>query len=429
MEQRPFTGGGDQARLRDNALLGFDVRANTGVQIGDGNTQIMHLLPPQAPWPVRVGFPPLVADRYQSRDAEAGLAEPEVVLAGLGGVGKTQLAARHARTAWGNPTQDLVVWINAVTRSAIVSGYAEAAVRALDDIDPRTARRDPEQAAIALLAWLGMTRRRWLIVLDDLRDPADVRGWWPPRTATGQVLVTTRRRDAALVHEDRQLVEVDVFTPAESLSYLEAKLPGHAEPAELRGLADDLGHLPLALAQAAAFIADKPLLSVAAYRARLTDRRRTLAQVMPAATELPDEYRDTVAATWSLSIEHANGMPPEQLARPVLELACLLDPTGIPTRVFTFGATSGYLSTVLAQEVDADLVADALACLHRLSLLTLERNHRARGVRIHALVQRTTRDTVPPERLRPLAQAAADALLENWPDIETDTALAQALRA
>ena len=428
MDQWPVAWGGEQSQFRLNAFLGFDVRDNTGVQIGDGNTQIMQAPPRQVTWPVRVGFPPAVADRYLHRHVDTELTGPEVVLTGLGGVGKTQLASRHARMAWTDPRWDLVVWINAVTRSALVTGYAEVAVRALGDTDPRAARRDPEQVATALLAWLGMTRRRWLIVLDDVRDPAAVWGWWPPRTATGQVLVTTRRRDAGLAREDRQVIDVGVFTDSESESYLSAKLPGHTEPEHLRGLADDLGHLPLALAQAAAFIADKPLLDVAAYRSRLADRRKTLAQVMPAATELPDEYRDTVAATWSLSVEHANGLPPEGLARPVLELACLLDPAGIPTKVFTFGAVCGYLCRVLAQDVDADTVADALGCLHRLNLITLDTNHRARGVRVHALVQRAVRDTIEPGRLPLLARAAADALLEIWPDIETDTPLAQALR-
>ncbi|ONI86978.1 hypothetical protein ALI144C_10060 [Actinosynnema sp. ALI-1.44] len=429
MNQRPSTWGGEQRQSRLSAFLGIDVRHNTGVQVGDGNTQIIQAAPRLVTWPARVGFPPVVADRYQDRHTAPEFTAPEVVLTGLGGVGKTQLAARHARKAWGDQELDLAVWINAVTRSAVVAGYAEAAVRAIEGTDQRAARRNPEQVARALLAWLGTTRLRWLIVLDDLRDPTDMRGWWPPRTATGQVLVTTRRRDASLVREGWQLVEVDVFTESESVSYLSAKIPDQAESEHVRGLADDLGHLPLALAQAAAFIADKPLLDLAAYRSRLADRRKTLAQVMPAATEVPDEYRDTVAATWSLSIEHANGLRPEGLARPVLELACLLDPAGIPTKVFTFSAVCGYLRRLLAQDVDADTVADALGCLHRLSLITLDKNDRVRRVRVHALVQRATRDTLAPERLPFLARAAADALLEIWPEIETDTPLAHALRA
>ncbi|MEU4447218.1 tetratricopeptide repeat protein [Actinosynnema sp. NPDC050801] len=390
----------------------MEVHDNFGVQVGDGNTQHIHLPPaPPVAWPVRVGVLPPVADRYQHRQVEAELVGKSAVLSGLGGVGKSQVAALHAHTVWRDASVDLVIWISAVTRAAVVSGYADAADRVL-----RNPGSSSEDSAAAFRSWLGSTDRTWLIVLDDVQDPADLRGLWPPTTAAGRVVVTTRRRDAALFRDDRRLVEVGVFTEAESLAYLTAKLPTHEQ---LRELAEDLGHLPLALAQAAAFIADKPLLTTADYRKRLADRRRTLAQVMPAEEELPDEHRDTVAATWSLSIERADSLRPHGLARPLLEIVSLLDPAGTPVPVFT------RLNVLVHLEVDAEAVGDALACLHRLSLVTLD----AEAVRAHALLQRAVRDTIEPERLTPLAHLAADALLLAWPAHETDSALAGALRS
>jgi len=56
------------------------------------------------------------------------------------------------------------------------------------------------------------------VVLDDLANPADARGLWPPASARGRVLVTTRRRDAVLSGEGRRLVDVGLFTPAEAAS-------------------------------------------------------------------------------------------------------------------------------------------------------------------------------------------------------------------
>src|SRR6266508_1325711 len=52
-------------------------------------------------------------------------------------------------------------------------------------------------ASGAVLAWLAATDRRWLVVLDDLADPKDLRGRWPNGPG-GRVLVTTRRQDAVL---------------------------------------------------------------------------------------------------------------------------------------------------------------------------------------------------------------------------------------
>ncbi|WP_063797611.1 tetratricopeptide repeat protein [Saccharothrix sp. NRRL B-16348] len=394
----------------------MEVRDNLGVQVGDGNTQHVHL-PPVTPvtWPVRVGVLPPVADRYQRRAAESELAGMSgIVLSGLGGVGKSQLAARHAHAVWRDESVDLVVWLAAVTRTAVISGYAEAAGRVLRDLAPGIS---PEHAAAAFQTWLSSTGRRWLIVLDDVQDPADLKGLWPPNTPTGQVVVTTRRRDAALSRDDRRLIEVGVFTEAESLAYLTAKLPGR-DTEHLRALASDLGHLPLALAQATAFIADKPLLTVADYRKRLADRR-TLAQVLPAAGELPDEHQATVAATWSLSIERADALRPEGLARPLLEIISLLDPAGTPVAVVTRANVLAHL------DVDADAVGDALGCLHRLSLITLDTS----TIQAHALLQRAVRDTIEPERLTPLAHLAANALLLAWPAHATDSALAAALRS
>ena len=79
-----------------------------------------------------------------------------------------------------------------MTRNAIIAGYAQAAVDVL-----ATADSDAEQAATRFLAWLGATDKRWLIVLDDVQEPADLSGLWPPTSVSGTVVVTTRRRDAA----------------------------------------------------------------------------------------------------------------------------------------------------------------------------------------------------------------------------------------
>src|SRR5262249_19240187 len=158
-----------------------------------------------------------------------------------------------------------------------------AEIRGVDPSNPR-------EAATAFLAYLASTTGRWLVVLDDLSNPADLDGWWPPRTPTGRVVVTTRRRDAAL-HTHGTVLEGDLFTPAEADAYLTEKFDG--DPGRLVGageLAADLGYLPVALAQAAAYIADQNI-TCADYRARFADRARSLDEIAPDA--LPDAYART----------------------------------------------------------------------------------------------------------------------------------------
>ena len=408
-----------------------------------------------ASWPYRVGVVPGQAESFQRRGvatvldktvADGRAVVPCQVLTGTGGVGKTQLAAAYARATWQGGSVDLLAWVIAGSRDAVVAAYAQAGVE-VAGADPG----DPQQAAGRFLTWLETTERRWLLVLDDLADPADLRGLWPPASAHGRVLVTTRRRDAVLSGEGRRLIDVGLFTAGEAIAYLTANLAAHHrtdQPDQIAGLAADLGYLPLALAQAAAYLTDLDL-DCARYRERLADRRRTLPDLVPDDSGLPDDHRTALAATWSLSIEQADRLRPAGLSRPMLELASMLDPNGIPQAVLISPPARAYLtryrtgsagtgsqaagvgggSPDAGPRVDAGDAADALRCLSRLSLAELDPAAAHRAVRVHNLIQRAARESLPEGRRAPLARAAADALLAAWPDIERDIALAQALRS
>ncbi|MFE7459648.1 tetratricopeptide repeat protein [Streptomyces sp. NPDC057554] len=395
-----------------------------------------------ATWPHQVGVIPPRAQSFQHRAEvdqlrtavdNGGTAVLTQVLTGTGGVGKTQLAADYARTAWDSGGVDVLVWISASSRSAITAGYAQAGVEVLA-ADPG----DPEQAARAFLAWLepkaGQKPCRWLVVLDDVADPADIRGWWPPASPRGRVLVTTRRREAALTGAGRRRVTVGLFTPQHAAAYLTAALATHDrhEPTDqINHLATDLGHLPLALAQAAAYIIDTNVTSTH-YRRLLADRLRNLADLLPETSALPDDQAVTVAATWSLSIEHADRLRPAGLARPMLQLAAMLDPNGIPTDVLTSRPALTHLTRHRTPDTQqpipatAEDAAGALHALHRLSLVTYAPGQ---PVQVHGLVQRSVREQLPPELLARTVRAAADALLHAWPEPERDFATGQRFRA
>src|SRR5258708_7104773 len=93
-------------------------------------------------------------------------------LAASGGTGKTQLAAAMAHQLWDSRAVDLLVWVKASTRNAILTGYA-LTLAELAAADPGD---DLLTGAKRFLAWLSSTERRWLVVLDDLADPADPDG-------------------------------------------------------------------------------------------------------------------------------------------------------------------------------------------------------------------------------------------------------------
>ncbi|MGW7410158.1 tetratricopeptide repeat protein [Streptomyces sp. NPDC054833] len=399
---------------------------------------------PRAPmsWPHIAGVIPRQAECFQHRDAvealeravaDGGTAVLCQVLSGTGGVGKTQLAAHYARRSWRDRAVDLLAWITASSRESIVSSYSRlgADVAAADS-------SDPDQAASRFLAWAETTDRRWLVVLDDLADPADLRGLWPPANPQGQVLITTRRRDAALRGRSRVRIDIGLFTPNEAASYLRAQLAALGrsdDPVQIAGLAADLGHLPLALAQAAAYLVDLSM-GCATYRARLADRTRQLADLVPDDSGLPDDHRAALQATWSLSVEHADRLRPSGLARPMLHLASMLDANGIPVTVLTSPPALGYLSdhrsvgtSGQSGSASAEDAAAALRCLDRLSLADHTTDSPHQRVRVHGLIQRTTREALPSAVQDTLVVTCADALTAVWSMEEGDFTLAQSLRA
>ncbi|MFJ5234753.1 tetratricopeptide repeat protein [Kitasatospora sp. NPDC088391] len=415
----------------------------------------------QPNWPVQVGVIPSPAGYYQHRPESDALAHPGAarcqVVTGTGGVGKTQLAAQHARRARRHPGADaaagpadaqgrtgvdLTVWVTATNRQAVTAGYASAARVVVPGGAEDT---DADDAAQQFLAWLQTTDRPWLVVLDDAPDPGTLAGLWPPETPSGRVLVTTRSRDAAWSTDTRGLSGLGLFSAEQSTAYLGRALarPGHEgrtdEPADLAALAADLGHLPLALAQAAAYLVDTGR-SVPVYRGLLAGHARTLAQLLPGTGSLPDTQTRTVDAVWDLSLALADTQRPRGLARPLLELAAVLDPNSVPAGVLTGGAARAFAHRAAAAEAGNPAEADpgtapdvldaedALRVLHRLNLL--DHDTADGSVRVHRLLQRAVQEH--PQRLTRLSdavRAGADALTEIWPGTGRDAALVQTLRA
>jgi len=429
------------ARGRDgHPLVPFAVAVGTAgaAQVGHGNVQHNYIQGrSRVAWPHRVGAVPLLADCYQSRSVSSRLTAgfqdqnpmPRQVLCGLGGVGKTQLAAAYAEQIWRAEEVDLLLWITAAGREAVEAAYAQAAADLTGVEDAQV-----ESAVARLLAWLSTSGRPWLIVLDDVMSPGHLAGLWPPSVPGGATIVTTRRRDAALTGLG-QMIDVDVFSQKEAHTYLMSKLGGRRHLADdIPDLARDLGHLPLALAQAAAYLVDRDL-PASRYRRRLADARQRLNDLVPEPDALPDAHRTTLASTWRLSIELADQLTPRGLAWPLLVLASLLDPNGVPEAVFTTVAARAYLARAGREHggarvmVSADDPREGLRCLHRLSLVTISPTGAGRGVRIHALVQRATRDQLGERDIRAASRAAADALLEVWPSVDSDSGLGQSLRA
>ncbi|WP_392958189.1 FxSxx-COOH system tetratricopeptide repeat protein [Streptomyces sp. LN245] len=353
------------------------------------------------------------------------------VLSGGGGVGKTQLAAAYATNAVKNRT-DLVLWVAAAEVQQVTTLYAQTAtVLKL----PGVSGEDLEADARLLLDWLRNTSRRWLVVLDDITDPHSIQPLWPAsQTGSGRVLATTRSRDASLTGNGRIRIDIDVYTPAESGTYLHQRLNaedmGHLLDDRTTQLTHALGHHPLGLGMTAAHMINEELTSTQ-YLNRYNDRHALLEELMPLAADTEGYHKPKqstqVTAALLLSLDAVRASDTTGLATTVLRLTAVLDPAGHPHALWNTPALLDHLTTHHTPAPQGDTLAShapataeqahaTLRLLHRYALLTCDTRAEPRAVSIHALTARATRETIPADEMPALATAAADGLLQLWPD-------------
>jgi len=380
---------------------------------------------PNISWPVQSGpVPPLARGLSARHESAPGL--EQVLLPGRAvllapeqaakapdwqaATGKTQLAAYAARSLRWPGGLDLVAWVAAASRASVLSGYAEAASRLGLDRGG-----DAEAAAARFAAWLRSTPRPWLVVLDDLRDPADLEGLWPAGAA-GRLILTADDPEAA--GGRAPVLPVGCFTAREAIGYLSARLstdPDHR--AGQLDLALELGGEPAALAHASAVIETSEL-ACRDYQEIFRRRRALLDRAgtgrVPAA-----------AVTWVMSAEHAEILRPGGGTWPLLILAALLSRHGIPRAVLTAPAACRYLGAGDGP-AGAERAWAAVRALGDAGLLDID----GAGVaRMSAALQASVSAAAAPELTERAIGAAADALVEAWPKDQPGAPLAAVLRS
>jgi tetratricopeptide (TPR) repeat protein len=338
----------------------------------------------------------------------------------LGASGKTQIAVMLAETLWRSGAVDMVVWISASNRSAVLSGYVQAWVAATGIEPTGTA----ESVAARFVSWLAETRQPWLIVLDDLPNVDELDGLWPEGPA-GRLLITSAQSSVAASRRRTRVFPVGFFSVREALGCLTERLS--VNPAQRQGaidLIEALGREPLALAQAAAVIANSTL-ACRDYRDYFVRRRQ---QIGVAAGEVPS----AASVTWTLSLGQAETLLPGQSVRLMLVLVALLDGYGVPGAVFNTQSVSVYLggsAVGFGTPVDPQPAWDALLICERAGLITINRAEAPPTVLMSPVVQAAIRLAAPAVFRDRAARAAASALLEAWPGHEPEPWDAAVLRA
>lgn len=110
-----------------------------------------------------------------------------LVLYGVPGIGKTQLALQFAYQH--KLDYDFIFWIRAKDGASVARSYHDVAI-ALSLIDGRLEQRHSESTS-RLKHWLESTSVRWLLIYDDV-DGVDYLPDFLPRSRTGSIIVTSR---------------------------------------------------------------------------------------------------------------------------------------------------------------------------------------------------------------------------------------------
>ncbi len=336
----------------------------------------------------------------QLREALGGGGSAAITQAihGLGGVGKTQLALEYAYRFAG--AYSLIWWVRSEGPESLNADF-EALGNKLGVVGGE-GRSEQSEVAEAVRAELEH-RTGWLLVFDNARNPGEIKPCLP-RGSAGHVIVTSRYSSWGGVAKP---LPVKVWEPDESLRFLLART-GQTSETAARELAEELGRLPLALDQAAAYI-ERAGQTLAGYLELF--RRRKL-ELFQAGVPGSDENA-TVTTTWEISFQEIAEEHPA--AAGLMNLCAFLAPDDIPVRIIVDGAE--HLPEELAAAVQDPLELDkAVMALRDYSLVELGgETPEERGLSMHRLVQAVTRERLSEEDQKTWLEAAAKVVNKAFP--------------
>lgn len=278
------------------------------------------------------------------------------VLQGMRGVGKSTLAAVYGemrradfRATW---------WVRAQTADGMRADLVALGVR-LGWITPDAKEAEASEAVRMRLRDEG---EGLLLVYDNAIDANSVRPFLPTSGAA-RVIVSSNAPGWRGIAEP---VEIPVWPKAVGADYLAARTGRASERAEAEALSEDLGGLPLAHEQAAAYC-ERLGIALADYRRRFA---AAPAPLLDATKDASPDYHSglTVAKAFALAIDEAAELHPA--AEPLIAYAALLAPEPIP--LFLLSEARETFGEPFASEIAGDGLDEAVAALRAFALVDRE---------------------------------------------------------
>ena len=345
-------------------------------------------------------------------------------ICGLGGCGKSSLAFEYAwRYLERYPGGVYVIngESDELLRASVQGIHGQFVFKSQPNRHEEAKQFD--QLMTETLSWLGSLRHKWLLLVDNM-DQKKLSsytrkmflGQWKNKTL-GDILVTSRRSPQALC-EDLELrpencLELNAFSVDESIEFLK-KRTGLASAFEhqeegIKELAQELGGLPLALEQAAAYISALKC-SAQSYLEQYREQKSILLNRKSGkpCSEVYSEARLAVQTTWLLNFSYIENDETDEGLRKAasffMKIATYLSPDEIPIEILNVGAPEidhKYLKDRLKMPIGAEQIVDLLL---RFSLFRRKSDD---SLSIHRLVQETLKERYSNEgeTVKPISSA------------------------
>ncbi|MFG3590211.1 FxSxx-COOH system tetratricopeptide repeat protein [Streptomyces sp. NPDC047990] len=337
--------------------------------VGNGRTRstptIWGNIPPRNP--NFTGREELLDKLHQRLLREKATAVLPHTLHGMGGVGKSLLAVEYLYRRMTD--YDLVWWIPAERTAQIALSLVELAQRL-----GLPSGSDASSTVTAVLEALrvGVPHTNWILVFDNAESPESVRPFFPAG-GPGNILITSRNPQWASLARP---LEVDVFMREESKQLLRIRGPEISD-ADADRLAQELGDLPLALEQAAAWHAETGM-PVDEYL-RLLDEKRV--DLLRGTAPLDNPH--PVIAAWNISLDRLEAKSPA--AYHLLQVCSFYAPEPIARSTFMRMPPSPITPELDAALEDPIRLGQAIRDIGRYSLARFD--HRTNSLQMHRLVQ------------------------------------------
>ena len=226
------------------------------------------------------------------------------LISGMGGVGKTEIATEYIHLY--RHKYEIIWWIRAEQTDRVRDALVKLGQRL--EVRPAGTEGGRDRTIAAVLGALASgSRPNWLLVYDNAAQPLELQKYLPACPPGGHIIITSRLQNwPGYIEKDN--VGVSPFTKDEAIRFLRHRVPtlgdnpglpadeDERRTSEAGRLAEALGHLPIAIEHAAAYLAETGH-SVDGYLSRFDENAHRL------LNEQPGDFPASVSTTWTMSTE------------------------------------------------------------------------------------------------------------------------------